>query len=218
MRESLHESSSTFPCPKSEEEGKKAPSVVITMSGAGRKSKFRKGVTNDYLMSLPEPGPGEYICRVTGSRGANMFEIALSDDDTTGCLALLPNKFKNVIWVKTRDFVIVQGSDEEKDSPVGSDRKVQYLITHILTKEHIKHIQEVGLWPKGLTSTLSTTVASVAVPYGDYGSEMPFGEGEDEALEESDEEVFMDKMGNYITKEEYECLKSATVAKQEPIG
>ena len=51
------------------------------MSGAGRKSKFRKKVTDDFLHALPEPGDGEYVMRVTGSRGANIFEVAASDDE-----------------------------------------------------------------------------------------------------------------------------------------
>jgi hypothetical protein len=43
-----------------------------------------------------------------------MFEIAFRDDDKSGSLAMLPNKFRKMIWVKTRDFVIVEGYDEER--------------------------------------------------------------------------------------------------------
>jgi len=182
------------------------------MSGAGRKSKFRKSVTDEFLTALPEPGEGEYVCKIAGSRGANMFEVALCDDDTSGSLALLPNKFKNVIWVKTKDFVIVQGNGAEKAEAGGaaSDAKVQYFIKHILTKEHVKHIQKIGLWPEGLTTTISAESASAKK--GDYGDAMPdtsrVSQQEYEEEEEEDE-VFMDKMGNYITREEHVAMLAA---------
>ena len=47
------------------------------MSGAGRKSHYRKGVTSDYSHGLPLPDPttNDTVCRVTNSRGSNMFEV-----------------------------------------------------------------------------------------------------------------------------------------------
>ena len=187
------------------------------MSGAGRKSKFRKSVTDEFLTSLPEPGEGEHVCKIAGSRGSNMFEIALRDDDTSGSLALLPNKFKNVIWVKTRDFVIVQGNGAEKAEANGaaSDAKVQYFIKHILTKEHVKHIQKKGLWPEGLTTTI--TAESAAAKKGDYGDVMPDVPYGDAQEEEEEEELFMDKMGNSITREEHEALLAAAAAVNETV-
>ena len=47
------------------------------MSGSGRKSHYRKGVTNDYSHGLPLPdvATNDTVCKVTTSRGTNMFEV-----------------------------------------------------------------------------------------------------------------------------------------------
>ena len=46
-----------------------------SMSGAGRKGGYRKGVTSDVLDGLPEPEQGESIVQVVGLRGSNLMEI-----------------------------------------------------------------------------------------------------------------------------------------------
>jgi probable RNA-binding protein EIF1AD len=45
------------------------------MSGAGRKSLYRKSVTTEYLSGFPEPEVGDYIALVKASRGTNIFEV-----------------------------------------------------------------------------------------------------------------------------------------------
>lgn len=45
------------------------------MSGAGRKSQYRKSVTDDYLNGLPLPEDRDVIAQVKSSRGTNIFEV-----------------------------------------------------------------------------------------------------------------------------------------------
>jgi len=45
------------------------------MSGSGRRSGYRKGVTSEVLYGEPVPEEGEYIVQVTAMRGSNLFEV-----------------------------------------------------------------------------------------------------------------------------------------------
>ena len=50
------------------------------MSGSGRRSNYRKHVTNNVLHALPEPDEsiGQRIARVVGTRGGNMFDVVVA--------------------------------------------------------------------------------------------------------------------------------------------
>ncbi|GMI40690.1 hypothetical protein TrCOL_g5089 [Triparma columacea] len=48
------------------------------MSGAGRRSVYRKHLTNSILEGYPEPEEGEIVGRVVGSRGGNIIEIEIA--------------------------------------------------------------------------------------------------------------------------------------------
>ena len=135
------------------------------MSGSGRRSNYRKSVTNDFLNSFPElSDPNEVIARVVGSRGTNVFEIEVVNKDCNDGthvfhidLALMPSKFKKLIWIKRGDYLIVTNSQDQVQ--VESDEininmvstatagKIQYMISHVLTKEQILHIQSIDKWP-----------------------------------------------------------------------
>ena len=94
------------------------------MSGAGRKSGYRKSVTNGFLNELPLPEEGRSVVAQVGApRGSNVFEVLLPDGSQS--LALMPNKFKKLIWVKRNDFVIVSttASAPQVDE-VGNTRSV----------------------------------------------------------------------------------------------
>lgn len=134
------------------------------MSGAGRRSGYRKSVTASYENDYPTPSEErqEYIGKVRGNRGTNIFEFELANGSVE--LARMPNKFKKVIWVKRNDYLIVQslmitsiptttvfasiteGSKvEQSDISVSSEdeAKVKYEIIHILNKQQIKYIKVV---------------------------------------------------------------------------
>ncbi len=135
------------------------------MSGAGRRSGYRKSVTTSYENDYPTPSleKQEYIGKVRGNRGTNIFEFELANGSVE--LARMPNKFKKVIWLKRNDYIIVQslmvasipattvlasiieGSKvEQSDVSSEDEAKVRYEIIHILNKQQIKHIKVVYIF------------------------------------------------------------------------
>jgi probable RNA-binding protein EIF1AD len=123
------------------------------MSGAGRKGSYRKGVTDDVLNGTPEPEEGELVARVKAPRGGNVIEIIVDDGVTEG-LAVLPQKFRKLVWVKRGDHVIVSGAEKDIEVTGGSGgggqqavAAVKYRVTHVLYKEQIRHLKSSGLWP-----------------------------------------------------------------------
>lgn len=113
------------------------------MSGVGRKSSYRKGVTQQQQSSLPLPDDSNLVVRVAASRGSNLFDVALPSGDNS--LAMMPTKFRKLIWVKRGDYVMVSSAAGDATTLQG-ETKVRYMITHILNREQIKHIQDNGLW------------------------------------------------------------------------
>ena len=108
------------------------------MSGLGRRTHYRKHLTDSVLYDYPEPASNECIAKIIATRGSNQFDIQLakscrdtqnnSDDNdsdikrydySTGSksdgseLAILPTKFRKLIWLKRNDFVIVQYATDD---------------------------------------------------------------------------------------------------------
>lgn len=149
------------------------------MAGLGRRSHYRKHITDAVWNDLPEPQDTECIGKVVGTRGSNQFEVVLAPSvkdggemepvislDKTPQLAILPTKFRKLIWVKRNDYVICScakdsGGDEDEhaendpsgDSVPTSSRSssieggIRYMITHILYKDQVKHLKEINKWP-----------------------------------------------------------------------
>lgn len=46
------------------------------MAGVGRRTLYRKSVTDDYLNSTPEPGENEEIALAQAPRGSNIIEVS----------------------------------------------------------------------------------------------------------------------------------------------
>ena len=68
------------------------------MSGSGRKSSYRKTVTDQVLYGDPEPKDDEEIVKVKALRGSNLFQVECA----SGALgvAMLPQKYRKLIWIK----------------------------------------------------------------------------------------------------------------------
>ena len=135
-----------------------------SMSGAKRKGGFRKGVEDQYINSFPLPEEDQHVVQVLGARGASIFEVALNDEEvakkTSDHLALLPNKYRNVIWIKKKDFLIVDGGvrrEEGEQGAVEAGGKVQFIVKAILNKKQIKHIKKSGKWPLYLAADVVTS-------------------------------------------------------------
>ena len=107
----------------------------IKMSGASRKSQYRKHLTDQVLNEFPEPNfdANEHIAQILASRGGNLYEVDIGKDGEE--LAMLPAKFNKLVWVKRGDFVIVQGEQEATENDEsGKGNKVRFLIKHVLYK------------------------------------------------------------------------------------
>eukprot|EP00536_Pseudo-nitzschia_multiseries_P007636 jgi/Psemu1/158119/gw1.181.68.1 len=100
------------------------------MAGLGRRTHYRKHLTDSVLYDLPEPKEDERIAKVVATRGGNQFDIVLaeapssssSDNGTNRSgLAILPTKFHKLVWVKRNDYVIVQTGIERKPSDDDGD-------------------------------------------------------------------------------------------------
>ncbi len=97
------------------------------MAGLGRRTHYRKHLTDSVLYDLPEPKEDERIAKVTATRGGNQFDIILaapsnSDTGNPKGLAILPTKFHKLVWVKRNDYVIVQtGINQNKDGDGNDD-------------------------------------------------------------------------------------------------
>jgi probable RNA-binding protein EIF1AD len=130
------------------------------MSGSKRQSGYRKGVTKGYD-EIPELTADDRIAQVVANKGANIFEIKLPDNETN-LLAVLPNKFKNLIWIKRNDYIIVtlssttaegtssataKSSSSASSTTTTADRIISCDIKFILSKELIKHFKTSGQWP-----------------------------------------------------------------------
>ena len=178
------------------------------MSGSKRKSQYRKSVTTNYLHTNIALNEGDYIAKIICSRGANLFEIEVSENEKNG-LGLLPNKFRNLIWIKRNDFVIVTTTTSDADNTevlsdpsakaVGSDQQSslkRFEIKEILNAEHIKHLRSSNQWPikfKDLNSGTGVKVADL-VSYPDDNMD-------DDESEEEEEVEETDRFGNTIVKD-----------------
>lgn len=181
------------------------------MSGSKRKSQYRKSVTTNYLQTNTTLEEGDEIARIICSRGANLFEIEISDDLKNG-LGLLPNKFRNLIWIKRNDFVVVTITSQPDNNEVVTDAPAKssgaesqssmkrYEVKEILNAEHIKHLKSSNQWPSKFKDLNFGTGVKAAenIPYPEDDM-IDASEGEEE---EEEEEVLTDRFGNSISKSE----------------
>lgn len=123
------------------------------MAGLGRRTHYRKHLTDSVLNDLPEPSPPHsLIAKIVSTRGSNQFDVRLADSDGQEELAILPTKFRKLVWLKRNDYVIVDTAaevDDEKGetTPTNDSGGIRYMISHILYHEQIKHLVGKGLWP-----------------------------------------------------------------------
>jgi hypothetical protein len=87
------------------------------MAGLGRRTHYRKHLTDAVLNDLPEPKEHGRIAKVVATRGGNQFDILLSttvEKVRSPQLALfLPTKFHKLVWVK-REATMPLSKQEEK--------------------------------------------------------------------------------------------------------
>jgi len=123
------------------------------MSGLGRRTHYRKHLTDSVWNGRPEPAENERIAKVIGTRGSNQFELVIDPQDgeldMTHQLAILPTKFRKLVWLKRNDYVICAvAEDENGELSVNDNAGIRFMIAHILYKDQVKHLKDQNLWPK----------------------------------------------------------------------
>lgn len=144
------------------------------MSGAKRRTKYRKHVTQEFAGSEREPVDNEAYAQVVQSHGSNIFEVLL--DSGGKSLARLPTKFQKLIWMKRGDFVIVSSASEEYSTATGAIGRVTHSIEHILNGEQLKKLKRELIAEKNAVFIL----ANAAQPTGiltEAGSEVAVAKG-----------------------------------------
>lgn len=146
------------------------------MAGLGRRTHYRKHLTDEVMFGTPEPQINDKIAKIVSTRGSNQFDVLLADSKQCDpVLAILPTKFRKLVWLKRNDFVIVQTAsdvhneeemqshestdvgaalvdDSEQKSQMKnsfeSDKKgIRFMISHILYKDQIIHLKSKNMWP-----------------------------------------------------------------------
>lgn len=195
------------------------------MSGSKRRSGYRKGVLSaaGEIQEPDETRLLARVVRAAGSNlfevelagclpttdgaaidGANIVpathatqpqdEAAQSSSTSIG-LALLPTRFRKLLWIKRGDAVLVSSGAAEGErgtttTATGEEGRVRFLVEAVLSQDSTKNLKSSGQWPAAWDRPLppapvSTAVGSEAPPdapsprVGDEAREQ--GEDEDEA-------------------------------------
>ncbi|XP_055386345.1 probable RNA-binding protein EIF1AD [Condylostylus longicornis] len=109
------------------------------MSRVTRQKHYMYEMMND---DYELPKENQQIVRIVCSKGNNLHE-AEPAHDAENFLISMPNKFRNNIWIKRGDFVVIE--------PIQEGDKVKGEIVKILTATHIKEYSKSGIWPKKFT-------------------------------------------------------------------
>jgi probable RNA-binding protein EIF1AD len=135
------------------------------MSGSGRKGSYRKGVTDNVLNDTPLPEENELVVRVKAPRGGNVIEI-ICGDGTEG-LAVLPTKFRKLVWIKRGDYVIVAGASADIETAAGATGAIRFRVVHVLYREQIKFIKNAGMWPPSFDAVQLLSEGAAEEPPGE---------------------------------------------------
>lgn len=99
----------------------------------------RKHVMKEMLADdFEHPTSNQQIAKVISSKGNNLHEVEPSIGEEQ-FLVSMPTKFRNNVWIKRGDFVIIE--------PIEEGDKVKAEIVRILTPQHIKEFTKDGIWP-----------------------------------------------------------------------
>ncbi|XP_003429077.2 probable RNA-binding protein EIF1AD isoform X2 [Ornithorhynchus anatinus] len=102
----------------------------------------RKHVEREALGHHVVPSARQQIVRVLGTPGNNLHEIETAQGQRF--LVSMPSKYRKNIWIKRGDYLIVD--------PIEEGEKVKAEISFVLCKDHVRSLQEDGLWPEAFSA------------------------------------------------------------------
>ncbi|KAL1459385.1 hypothetical protein WDU94_011371 [Cyamophila willieti] len=104
------------------------------MSKATKRKHVQKELlSQDYRV----PEDVNYIVKITQNSGNNLHQIETHAGDSY--FVSMPGKFRNNIWIKPGDYVIVK--------PIEEGNKVKGEIDQILDKKYINFLKQQKAWP-----------------------------------------------------------------------
>ncbi|XP_004596714.2 probable RNA-binding protein EIF1AD [Ochotona princeps] len=101
----------------------------------------RKHVVKEVLGEHVVPSEQQQIVKVLRTPGNNLHEVETAQGQRF--LVSMPSKFRKNIWIKRGDFLIVD--------PIKEGQKVKAEICFVLCKDHVRSLQEEGLWPEAFS-------------------------------------------------------------------
>ena len=116
------------------------------MSGARRRTPHRKHVEQSALnATAPELSGNQAIALVLRSHGSNLVEI----ETATGVkgMAMIPSKFRKLVWMKRGDFVIVSEGAGTFETAGGATNAVRFSVDHVLFPDQVASLRSAGAWP-----------------------------------------------------------------------
>jgi len=144
-------------------------------------SRAKKHVTEGYTSELVLPLESQSIVRVFDLRGGNVCEVEYPNGDKI--LALIPAKFKNVLWIRKGSFAIVDMEAEQLYAG-----KVRTTIVHLLSPDHIKDLKKLDKWPSAFLTESEKKHSSDNIAKDNKTSDGVHDVGDDEEQEESDDD------------------------------
>ncbi|GFU08265.1 probable RNA-binding protein EIF1AD, partial [Nephila pilipes] len=151
----------------------------------------KRHVVDAVLNCYDIPSNEQKIVKVIRSCGNNLHEVVTPTEETF--LASMPTKFRNYLWIRRGDFVVVD--------PIKEGGKVKGEIVQILLKEQIKYFIDQGVWPdskefsvpriqksENESSDSSELFVNTNRPYVDYPSSSEEESDEEEEEEEEDDD------------------------------
>ena len=155
------------------------------MSGSKRRTGYRKTLQDDVLHGLPVPAPGQCLAYVVRASGSNLFEF--STEGGLLCVALLPTRFRKLVWLKRGDFVILSapaaGSTSTAGGGVGAVTRV---VEAILYADALRHLRGLGRLAEAFEEKRAAMLATSTGVGGEEGGGA--GEEKEEEVEEEKEE------------------------------
>ena len=118
------------------------------MSGSKRRTGYRKTLQDDVLHGLPEPTPAQCLALIARACGANLFEVH-AEDGARG-VALLPTRFRKLVWLKRGDVVILSAPSSGVLSTSEGAGAVTHIVEAILYEAALKHLRAIGRLPPAL--------------------------------------------------------------------
>ncbi|GIY58687.1 probable RNA-binding protein EIF1AD [Caerostris darwini] len=116
------------------------------MSCAAKKKHLKKEILDSYEIPTNE----QKIVQVVRACGNYLYEVISSQEETF--LASMPSKFRNKIFVKRGEFIVV--------NPIPEGGKVKGEISEVLFKNHVQYLKNQGVWPKKFSDKYSEELES----------------------------------------------------------